>query len=100
MPKRIISANKAARRLDISHEALGKHIRRGLIVPGYVSDRGSFFDAESLPEVAQTLGRKPAGQLEAYPHHAPGSLTKAENTHHVSIHKQRTQPVPGNEIFR
>ena len=27
--KRIISANKAARRLEISHEALGKHIRRG-----------------------------------------------------------------------
>ena len=58
-PKRILSARIAARRLDISHEALGKHIRPGLITPDYESDRGTYFKPESLPKVAQVLEENP-----------------------------------------
>jgi hypothetical protein len=48
-------SESSPRRLEISRAALSKHIRRGLITPDYVSDRGSFFDAENLPKVAAAL---------------------------------------------
>jgi len=54
-PKRIISARILARRLEISPNALSKHIRRELVQADYESDCGSFFDPERLPELKETI---------------------------------------------
>jgi len=54
-PKRIISAAILSRRLAISRTALGKHLRRRLIVPDFESDAGSFFNPDRLPELRKTI---------------------------------------------
>jgi hypothetical protein len=54
-PKRIISARILARRLEISPNALAKHIRRELVQPDYESDSGSFFDPARLPQLKQAI---------------------------------------------
>jgi hypothetical protein len=54
-PKRIISARILARRLEISPNALSKHIRRELVKPDYESDSGSFFDPSRLPQLKRTI---------------------------------------------
>lgn len=54
-PQRIVSANVAARRVGVSQAAFSKHVRRGLIVPDFVSDVGSFFSADRLPEIKRTI---------------------------------------------
>jgi len=53
--RRIISARTAARRLEISRTALGKHVRRGLVQPDYQSDSGYFFDPSSLPAMRRAI---------------------------------------------
>jgi hypothetical protein len=41
--------------LGISRVALSKHIRRGLIVPDFVSDAGCFFEPARIPEIKTAI---------------------------------------------
>jgi hypothetical protein len=54
-PKRIISARIVAGRLEISPNALSKHIRRELVRPDFQSDCGSFFDPARLPQLRDAI---------------------------------------------
>lgn len=54
-PQRIVSANVAARRIGVSQAAFSKHLRRGLVKADFVSDVGSFFNADRLPEIKRTI---------------------------------------------
>jgi hypothetical protein len=41
--------------LGISRATLSKHIRRGLIVPDFVSDSGCFFEPARIPQLKQAI---------------------------------------------
>jgi hypothetical protein len=53
--ERIISANVLSRRLGISRAAVGKYVRRGLIIPDFRSDCGDFFRPERIAEFQKTI---------------------------------------------
>jgi hypothetical protein len=54
-PERIVSARMAAKRLGVSHQALSKHLRRGLVQADYESDCGSFFRSENIPVLREAI---------------------------------------------
>jgi hypothetical protein len=56
-PKRILSASVTAKHLRLSRPTFSKYERRGVFQPSYLSDAGSFYDFDRLPDLADAIDR-------------------------------------------
>jgi hypothetical protein len=56
-PKRILSASITAKHLRVSRPTFSKYERRGVFQPDYVSDGGTFYEFDSLSDLATAIER-------------------------------------------